>query len=302
MTPPRTIADPMDIGKVAAPPPIRPPDPRRVFARRAERLIRLAATNSLADFLSFMAAIADAQAAVLAALPGLAELTIDGGQGAPPLDRRSWRPDASWRRALAAILDRLGKEPLTAETRAAVERLTRSPSITLDALVDKTVCFETGEVEPAEGCLLFAALQTCWTGKAGAIILRAVPSPDRAGACPVCGSPPIASLVHSAGLFSGSRFLVCSLCTTEWHLVRIKCANCNSTKGIAYLEIEGGDGLVKAETCDECRTYTKIIYTEKDPHAEVFADDLATLGLDIMVDEAGWRRATPNPFLLPGGG
>jgi len=101
---------------------------------------------------------------------------------------------------------------------------------------------------------------------------------------------------------AGVRFLVCALCATEWHLVRIKCANCHSTKGIAYLEIEGGVGLVKAETCDECRTYTKIIYIEKDPNAEVFADDLATLGLDIMVDEAGWRRATPNPLLLPGGG
>ena len=302
MTRASRIADPIDIGKVAAPPPIRLPDPGRVFARRAERLVRLAATSSLADFLSFMAAIADAQAAAFAALPGLAELTIDGGQGAPPLDRRSWRPAASWRRALAAILDRLGKEPLTVETRAAVERLTRSPSISLDALVDKMVCFETGEVEPAEGCLLFAALQTCWTGKAGVIGPWAVPSPDRAGACPVCGSPPIGSLVHSAGSLSGSRFLVCSLCATEWHLVRIKCANCHSTKGIAYLEIEGAGAPVKAETCDECRTYTKIIYTEKTPGADAFADDLASLGLDLLVDEAGWHRATPNPFLLPGAG
>jgi FdhE protein len=118
----------------------------------------------------------------------------------------------------------------------------------------------------------------------------------------VCGSPPVASLVHSAGALAGSRFLVCALCATEWHLVRIKCANCASTKGIAYLEIEGEGGLVKAETCDECQTYTKIIYTEKAPDAEAFADDLASLGLDLLADEAGWRRATPNPFLLPGAG
>ena len=154
--------------------------------------------------------------------------------------------------------------------------------------------FENGEVEPAEGCLLFAALQTCWTGKAGVIGPQAVPSPDRAGACPVCGSPPIASIVHAAGSVAGVRFLVCSLCATEWHLVRIKCANCHSTKGIAYLEIEGGDGLVKAETCDECRTYTKIIYIEKDLRAEVFADDLATLGLD----EAGLTRVIHAGYAL----
>jgi len=101
---------------------------------------------------------------------------------------------------------------------------------------------------------------------------------------------------------AGSRFLVCSLCATEWHLVRIKCTNCHSTKGIAYLEIEGVGAPVKAETCDECRTYTKIIYTEKAPGADAFADDLASLGLDLLVGEAGWRRATPNPFLLPGAG
>jgi FdhE protein len=47
---------------------------------------------------------------------------------------------------------------------------------------------------------------------------------------------------------------------------------------------------------------TKIVYTEKDPAAEPFADDLASLELDILVDGADWRRAVPNPFLLPGVG
>jgi FdhE protein len=56
---------------------------------------------------------------------------------------------------------------------------------------------------------------------------------------------------------------------------------------------------MKAETCEECRTYTKILYMDKDPDAEPFADDLATLALDILVGEAGWTRATANPFLVP---
>jgi FdhE protein len=302
MTPPRTIADPVDIGKVAAPPPIRPPDPRRLFACRAERFAYLASTSPLGDFLSFMGAIADGQAAALAALPELAELEICRRQGAPPLDRRNWWPEASWRRALAVILDRLGGEPLTAETRSAAERLSHAPSTALDALAHRVVCFENGEAEAAEGCLVFAALQVCWTAKAGVIEPSSIALPDQPGICPVCSSPPVASIVHSAGSLAGSRFLVCSLCATERHLVRIKCANCDSTKGIAYLEIEGGHGLVKAETCDECRTYTKIVYTERDPSAEPFADDLASLELDMLVDAADWRRAAPNPFLVPGAG
>ena len=47
------------------------------------------------------------------------------------------------------------------------------------------------------------------------------------------------------------------------------------------------EGPVKAETCDQCGTHSKIVFAEKDADAEVFADDLAILALDILVDEAG---------------
>ncbi len=119
------------------------------------------------------------------------------------------------------------------------------------------------------------------------------------GLCPICGSPPVASVVHAAGSLHGARFLHCALCSTQWHFVRIKCPNCTSTKGIAYQHIQGGNGAVKAETCDECGTYTKILYLEKDHQLEPFADDLASYALDVLVEEAGWQRATPNPFLMP---
>jgi FdhE protein len=302
MTPPRTVSDPIDIGKAAAPPLIRLPDPKVVFTRRADRLARLAAGSGMADFLSFMALLGCAQSAALETLTADIPSQTSPRQGMTPLDRATWRPCRSWPRALAVILDRLRATPLTEETRAALECLAGQDANARDVLAEKAVRFESGEAEPAQACLTFAALQVCWTHRASLFIPEDVSLPEGGATCPVCGSPPVSSIVHAARSLAGVRFLVCSLCATEWHLVRIKCANCNSTKGIAYLEIEGGDGLVKAETCDECRTYTKIIYIERDPHAEVFADDLATLGLDIMVDEAGWRRATPNPFLLPGGG
>jgi FdhE protein len=108
-------------------------------------------------------------------------------------------------------------------------------------------------------------------------------------------------VVYAEGSLQGVRFLSCALCACEWHCVRIKCANCQSTKGIAYHHIPEQPAM-KAETCDECRTYTKILYKEKDPDGEAFADDLATLGLDVLVGEAGWARATPNPFLAPATG
>jgi len=95
------------------------------------------------------------------------------------------------------------------------------------------------------------------------------------------------------------RFLYCPLCASQWHYVRIKCANCASTKGIAYQHVADQPSAMKAETCDECGTYTKIVYMEKDQGAEPFADDLASLALDILVGEAGWARANPHPFLVP---
>src|SRR5216684_6700015 len=60
MTRASRIADPIDIGKVAKPPPVRLPNPMTVFACRAERFADLAAGNPMADFLSFMAEIARA--------------------------------------------------------------------------------------------------------------------------------------------------------------------------------------------------------------------------------------------------
>jgi FdhE protein len=303
MTAAGRIADQIDIGNAAAPPPIVLPDAPTVFARRAKRLADLAFGNSMADFLSFMAEIAQAQLAALDVLALESPTVTRSSRDELARDRMKWRPHASWRLALAVILDRLRTTALTTEARSAIERVAAQRADALDALAWKVLHFESNEVGPDDACFAFAALQAYWTHSAAGLIQpRGGEAPDQAGVCPVCGSPPVASLIHSTGSLAGSRFLVCSLCATEWHLVRIKCANCHSTKGISYLEIEGAGGMVKAETCEECRTYTKIVYSEKAPGADAFADDLASLGLDLLVGEAGWHRAAPNPFLVPGAG
>jgi FdhE protein len=40
------------------------------------------------------------------------------------------------------------------------------------------------------------------------------------------------------------------------------------------------------------------LYQAKDMQVDPFADDLATLGLDVLVAEAGWARHAPNALLL----
>jgi FdhE protein len=81
-------------------------------------------------------------------------------------------------------------------------------------------------------------------------------------------------------------------------VVRIKCVLCESTAGIAYEELDGGPDTVKAETCESCHGYVKILHQHKNPQLEPVADDIATLGLDILLRESGYRRGAVNPFLL----
>jgi FdhE protein len=96
----------------------------------------------------------------------------------------------------------------------------------------------------------------------------------------------------------GARFCACSLCATQWHAVRIKCVLCSSTKGISYQERDAGSGTIKAECCEECRGYVKILHQHTDPALDPVADDVASLGLDLLLRDKGYRRGAGNPFLL----
>jgi FdhE protein len=118
------------------------------------------------------------------------------------------------------------------------------------------------------------------------------------GVCPSCGGAPVASAIVGWKDAHGTRFCTCSLCATQWHVVRIKCVLCGSTKGITYQEVDGGDANVKAETCETCHGYVKILHQHKDPTLDPVADDIGTLNLDLLLRANGYRRGTVNPFLL----
>jgi FdhE protein len=44
----------------------------------------------------------------------------------------------------------------------------------------------------------------------------------------------------------------------------------------------------------------KLFSPERGPQAEPFADDVATLSLDLLMSEEGYSRGGVNFFLLPG--
>jgi FdhE protein len=120
------------------------------------------------------------------------------------------------------------------------------------------------------------------------------------GLCPVCNSPAVASALRIDSGAPGSRYLHCALCATSWHVPRGQCTQCEARGKLAYFHIEGGSEVVKAEACDECKSYLKVVNQEKDPLADPVADDLATLALDVLMDESGYQRAGPNYFFVPG--
>jgi FdhE protein len=153
-----------------------------------------------------------------------------------------------------------------------------------------------------------AALQVHWAAASGGLAADEVQALDIPGLCPVCGTLPVASLVCANSPYQGYRYLHCALCATEWHMVRVQCSQCGASgKSIAYHSMERAapdEGPVvadiaatRAETCEECRGYRKILYQEKDPGVEPVADDLASLGLDLLLGRAGYHRASGNPLL-----
>ncbi|HEY0184597.1 MAG TPA: formate dehydrogenase accessory protein FdhE [Rhodopila sp.] len=309
------------LGGVKAPAALILPDPATRFARTAARLQTLASGHAMAEWLSFMAHLAMAQHAACSAMGAIPDLPLAAveravGERVAPLAADAHPPEAveaeplggvgadrrhpAWRDGLTALLDSADAAGGPAAARAVVASLRgRSPEA-VEALADG---FLGGGVDASDtGALLYvaAALQVYFTRRAASLpapVLRLLP---QRGLCPCCGSTPVAGVVTEAGRSPGARYLHCSLCSTAWNHVRAVCITCGGSRSLVLQGIEGDPGVVKAETCGECHTYAKMLYQGRDVGVDPFADDLASLGLDILVAEAGWSRHAPNPLLLVG--
>lgn len=100
---------------------------------------------------------------------------------------------------------------------------------------------------------------------------------------------PVSSIVQ-IGTTQGLRYLHCNLCETEWHVVRVKCSNCEQSRDLHYWSLDNEQAAVKAESCGDCGTYLKIMYQEKDPKVEAVADDLASHGARRPHGTGGLRQ------------
>ena len=290
------------------PPHLIVPAAKTLFATRAQRFEQLADGHSLGEWLRFLAAIAHAQHQALQALPRLTlpdatQLARAREHRMPPLPAQSWPRDPLWReclRQIAGAISAAAPDP----ARRDLDRLATFDSDEIEALAERVLHTELYGDDAALLPYVGAALQVLWTAGAARLGDGAIAALDVPGVCPCCGFLPVASVVRDSGDTRNLRYLHCALCNTEWNLVRVKCSSCDATEGISYRHLESESvktpGAVRAETCEACKSYLKIVYAEQ-AAVDPVADDLATLALDILLDQAGYARSGPNLLLVPGG-
>ena len=293
--------EPIPIGQISEPPFVRLPDPNSLFAKRAAQFSALAEGHRLAPYLRFIASLSDIQHRLQA---GLAEPDMPAADarerarefGMPPLDRGHFAADAVFDATLDHLLALARDIDMPEPARAALRRATNATSAGREAMNGAVLADSIPVEELADHLFVAAALQVHFARQATRLDgKRLVAVGD--GACPACGAPPVSSAMVGWPGAENSKFCACSLCSTLWNYVRVKCTLCGSTKAITYRQVSGGDGLVRAETCDDCRSYVKILQQQQDPALDPVADDVASLALDLLVRELGFRRGAVNPMV-----
>ncbi len=319
---------------------IRFPERSTAFGEREMRLRQLAGGHAMQDYLLFVAALAKAQGHVLnepieVELPSAEQIERAAKAGESVLSAMFWKRDPRWTALLRGVLAHVEKDLAEGPACSAVLALLARDDAWIEAQADRLLAGVMLGLDLASAPLVAAGLQTYFTHlviatQAAGAGARLAPfgRTDDETVCPCCGSRPTASVTRIGAAEAGYRYLACSLCSAQWHVVRIKCSHCLSTKGISYqslslagegLDRVGGDALdsdartsgpiegatttaraVQVECCGECGHYLKIVHMERDPNVEPIADDLASLTLDLLASEAGDLRHGVNLMLLFG--
>ncbi|MCR6628912.1 MAG: formate dehydrogenase accessory protein FdhE [Magnetospirillum sp.] len=222
------------------------PDAAALFARRAARLRSLADGHPMADFLVFVAGLAQVQH----------ELAGIGG---------------TWQDLLPQVLNRALGIPAPPAAGVAITSLLGESSAAIAARADRWLAGTPLPEDLAGAAFVTAALQLARAHAAAAAPAQAVGH----GLCPLCGGAPVAATLSTRGEVSGLRHLHCGLCGTAWHLERLRCPRCDSEGKAAFHHLDGYQPDVKAESCGACGTYLKLFDTDKWPDVEPLADDLA---------------------------
>ncbi len=114
--------------------------------------------------------------------------------------------------------------------------------------------------------------------------------------CPFCSCKPQLGVLRPEAE-GGKRYLLCSLCGTEWEYRRVICPNCEELDK-EKLPVYTSDRVphIKLAACDTCHTYLKCIDLSIDGHAIPEVDDVATLPMSLWMIEKGFQPLQLNLF------
>jgi len=112
--------------------------------------------------------------------------------------------------------------------------------------------------------------------------------------CPFCNARPVAGVLRGEG-DGAKRWLLCSLCSTEWPFLRVACPSCGERdKDMLPIYKAADFDAVRVEACDSCKTYIKSVDLTRDGHAVPMVDELATVALNMWADEHGYAKVETN--------
>ncbi|HXY53522.1 MAG TPA: formate dehydrogenase accessory protein FdhE [Nitrospirota bacterium] len=113
------------------------------------------------------------------------------------------------------------------------------------------------------------------------------------GRCPVCSAQPSIAWIEG----EGRRQISCSFCGTVGYHERIGCMICQNSEGPKQnVFVFQGESAFRLNTCDACRSYVKTIDAGMLSRIGPEVADLMSLPLDIVVQEKGFERRSPNPI------
>ena len=305
-----TILEPGEIEAAASSPPFLHLPPKNLFTLRALRLERLVDGHPLADYLRLVTGLCHVQQRLMddppvTAMPDPERLRVCQQHGLPPFAADSLVREDHWLPYLEALLQRYQPPPRPAVEKA-VATLRSANAGQLKAWAIALVSGQFALLPAAVVPFLGAALQAAWSHWLLSTPDLALKPGDSLSQCPACGSPAMAGVIRHRGKYNGLRYLVCSLCACEWHVVRVKCVYCEQSKGLEYVSLDddrhaANQAPLRAETCPGCHSYLKLLYLENDAEAEALSTDLTSLMLDMRLEQEGYLRPAPNLLLAPGG-
>jgi len=281
-----------------------PPNPARIFSERAERFDVLASGSRLAPYLEFLASVSRLQSDLASHVPSMepldAERLATARSGSmPPIDRNSLIGSSGIRTTVLQFLERAERLALPPQSANALAEVRAADGETIDWMIGNILA-DTLPLESLAHHILVSAGTQVFMTRLTSTLDGGTLVPVGIGVCPACGGRPAGSMVVGFQGADGARYAVCACCFMQWNEVRVKCLACGSTKGVGYRAVETGedDATIKAEVCDNCHSWTKILYQNRNPSLDIVADDVASLGLDALLKETEYRRAGFDPFLV----